>query len=203
MFKKLIQAASSLLALMLLSTAAAAQQPLLTITWEVDSFFNHDCTTTLYDDGTIRTEVDWAPDPDDTSIPADVIPDGADPESVDIEKPMTQAEAEKVIRQKITSYLIGEWTEEGIDKLKNKLKKLFGWAKEQFGSLKEWLTGLYGDLTGGKAVQALQASVTPPAADSTGANGTTVANPDPLDGDFNRRIANGVMEDLIDWYQSN
>jgi len=97
----------------LLPTTALAET-VLTLHATVDTFPDRDITVTVDTDGTISTEVELAPDPDDMEIPDGLVPDDAQVDEIDLkgtgENGMfnTVDEVKQAVALAIAAYLIAE-----------------------------------------------------------------------------------------------
>ncbi len=113
------------LALVGVSAAVSAQTALISVDWNIEP--GPSGTTTLYDDGSIKTSVDWLPDPPDSSIPGGLIPPGASTgNTADVGEVGSEAEAKAAVAVAIGGYLLEEWWEYGIEQLRAFLDELLG-----------------------------------------------------------------------------
>lgn len=174
-----------------------SQNAVVTITWEVEvTGPNHDCTTTLYDDGTITTEVDWAPDPDDVNLPSGIIPPGMTATTEDIPGALTEEDAKAVIGAKIARKLIGAWIEYGLEQLEEFFDNLLETLEEAGETFSEWLDGLFG------GDDAPTPDPSPFAQLFETLASDAAQNPAVLDDNFNGELAKVIMNGLKDYYDT-
>lgn len=183
-----------------LAIPGLAQTAVVTITWEVEvTGPNHDCTTTLYDDGTITTEVDWAPDPDDVEIPDGVIPPGMTPVTEDIPGAMTEEQAKGVLGYKIARALIAAWIEYGLEQLEEWFDDLMEDLEAAGEEFADWLDGLFG----GDAPQPPKFEALQDLLEGLGElHEAATQDPDVLDDGFNAEVAKILLQEMKDYYDT-